>query len=1759
MTLPYTLSPGLRLAQLTVLAALLHAVTLYAQTPDGLLQPAFAVDSLQPDACEAFVDGRPAGKAEAEAVAAACGLAAPGDTGWAADILVGRRRDFRIALRAPVAVGTVCTPVYTGPRRQGRDVLYGRFVSLLRPEAPFPGDVTREEHWMILPPGVVKTLPEPAATRAIRVTWLSLDPVEVRPDSADNQLGPLLCLGGRFYSALDTGAATHSGGRPGDDPDVWVYDWREPRALAGLVAAADGRQPAWDVRILPASRPIAPAMAADNDWDALGPFTIRPGLQCVPFTPALSAHALRLTNAWAHGDGRLVGVLLPLVALGPDEIPPAFEVPPPPVRLSYDMPFDGIAAVQIHEKAGGRPVRRLYAETAKDKGAVADGWDLRDDAGLYVAPGDYEWRALVRPPFRLTYQMTAYNAGQPAWWAPPPGKGGGGWLADHGTPNAAAAMGDMMWFGSLCAESGHVAIATDLDGNKLWGTHHIAHGFRGPSHIACDTQAAYLVAHELVNRVIPSRDFQMRQVFTCVPTAELPWNPVGYDATIGGAVARDGRLYWSINAPPESWLASAFTADVIDPGKCFPGVGLIKGKGRRGGQDDKNYTIEEYDELMQLYATFLTGRTPRETRTLADLPLASSTQASFGDAPAEGELAGSVVVVFTQPVTVGAVLVPDARIKVFALNPELDARTVLTPKLITEMPGAEKTRDAVSDDFQAMVEELADDEEKAGRDWIPLVVEGQAAGRPGVAVAQAGGIKTTALRYQVKRLVYSQVMTHRLGNCAGAARRVFREGAETPEGGWMAERPAGRVFNALRPGVMALVWPQPQRLRGLAFDYPLLISGGRGAEDGGFAIDVWAGDGDPAAALEAEAGWQPVTTIGPDPIFNGYFAQTPTCKQADFGRVVTTRALRVRCMTGRENQAGFRAVVAWTPLGDDPADLPRHLNERISVLRMPALDDDEGQAVVERHIPLPQPGQLAFDNQGTLHAISDGRVVRVPLDDSGPPTVIVEKESLGTARGLAVDAEGFIYVADAQSATVRVFDPRDGHLARTIGAGRQQLGAWDPARLDNPMQIAVDRLGRLWVADASYQPKRIQRFDREGRPDRAFLGPTQYGSGGWLDHGDRTRIYYNGMRFKLDWDHFQWKLDSLVFRPGDPRSLEGAAPPERPVYHKGRRYLVGPCRMEGPSILAVICQEKGDVAVPAAAVGTLDNWGDVRTRPDLRDAFGDLDGGNFLFAWSDTSGDGQPQLAEVQTIPAPGRGFGSWAVGEDLTLYAVGNTGYRLAPTQIRDDGVPVYDLKRLETFTTFTHGEGARTQTVWGTEDGRIFMIGTRLIAADGKTRLWEYFNEFARHEGFYHSGFGYDRPPGVLNQEHKPIGHFRVGTEEYFVTNTDQGDLFCYTADGMFVGCIFGGPAGYGLRRWTMPEWEADKTDLSDVRLGQEHYQGCVVKADDGRVYAVAGHNHMSLVRVDGFEQVQRLAGALAVSAEDLDRTRDWDLQRSALEGARRERKACRVPFLSRDPQVTGELTSWPPDLFVVIHETSQRGAHTGVVRTIHAKGALAYSEKYLHVAARALDPSPMQNTARDPVRVFQGGDAVDVTLGLDPAADPARRGPVAGDLRLVFSIVRGEPTAVLYRPVAPDVPKAEAVRFESPVGMTALDQVKILREARVAVQTGTDSEGRRFWSLTAAVPWSALDAEPPAEGVVLRGDIGILRSDPNGVLTAGRLYWSGKGQTVVCDVPSEARLAPALWGELHFAASSLLDLGAEDSFVPTPGADVEDILGP
>jgi hypothetical protein len=154
-------------------------------------------------------------------------------------------------------------------------------------------------------------------------------------------------------------------------------------------------------------------------------------------------------------------------------------------------------------------------------------------------------------------------------------------------------------------------------------------------------------------------------------------------------------------------------------------------------------------------------------------------------------------------------------------------------------------------------------------------------------------------------------------------------------------------------------------------------------------------------------------------------------------------------------------------------------------------------------------------------------------------------------------------------------------------------------------------------------------------------------------------------------------------------------------------------------------------------------------------------------------------------------------------------------------------------------------------------------------------------------------------------------------------------------------------------------------------------------------------------------------------------------------------------------------------------------------------------------------------------QPGGCLDLQLGTDPAADPARKKPVAGDLRLLVTRVNRKTVAMLYRALVPGTKEADQVAFASPVSTIWFDKVE-------DVSAQVELAGNKDGDYEISVPLAVLGLRP-REGMRLRGDIGILRGQKG--QTQARVLWANKATGITADIPSEAALEPALWGWLEF----------------------------
>ena len=167
---------------------------------------------------------------------------------------------------------------------------------------------------------------------------------------------------------------------------------------------------------------------------------------------------------------------------------------------------------------------------------------------------------------------------------------------------------------------------------------------------------------------------------------------------------------------------------------------------------------------------------------------------------------------------------------------------------------------------------------------------------------------------------------------------------------------------------------------------------------------------------------------------------------------------------------------------------------------------------------VPQPRQLCAAGEKRVYVVSDAKAI-VALDPAtGQIRPVVG--GLRNASAVAVDPDGLIYVALGEPENqVKVFRP-DGQLVRAIGrpGGRHLLGPWQQDGMAFARGIAVDRQGQLWVAEADMWPKRISVWDaKTGRFLREFFGPTAYGAtGGAINPVDPSLMVGHGCEWRID-------------------------------------------------------------------------------------------------------------------------------------------------------------------------------------------------------------------------------------------------------------------------------------------------------------------------------------------------------------------------------------------------------------------------------------------------------------------------------------------------------------------------------------------------------------------------------------------------------------------------------------------------------------------
>jgi hypothetical protein len=827
-------------------------------------------------------------------------------------------------------------------------------------------------------------------------------------------------------------------------------------------------------------------------------------------------------------------------------------------------------------------------------------------------------------------------------------------------------------------------------------------------------------------------------------------------------------------------------------------------------------------------------------------------------------------------------------------------------------------------------------------------------------------------------------------------------------------------------------------------------------------------------------------------------------------------------------------------------------HDGILVASLPVLKQllivDVAEGKVLGTAPLADPKGLAFDATGRLLAVSGKQVLRYRPNgaDLGKAETFLGA-GLEDPQQLAFDADGKLYVSDAgASHQVKVFGA-DGKPVRAIGtAWTPGTGPHDPNHMTHPLGVSISSDGHLWVAEHDHQPKRISVWTLDGKLVKAFYGPPQYGGGGALDPRDKSRFYFNGMEFKIDWEKGTSRLVNVFYRADSnqyaaPKGHAADGAPETALYVNGRQYMTN-CFNSNPTngtSMAFLWEMRGGVAVPVAAVGQANAWDLLRDEafkaawPEKTDPKGDYWKNASMFSWSDLNDDGKVQIDELKIVKGRSGGV---VVHPDLSMLT--STGLKLAPQGFTPKGAPIYDMTKAEAFIQGTQGglSSGGDQAMTSKSGWTILSIGPRPFGADSMAGvkdgrpMWSYPSMWPGLHASHNAAM--PDHPGELLGTTRLLGGFvsPKGSDagDLWAINGNMGNVYLMTVDGLFVATLW---KDGRTASWAIPVAQRGMS-VKNASLNAEDFWPTITQTEDGGIYITVGvETTNTIVRVEGLETIRRIPEfPVRVTKELLAQVSEYFVKRDLARAQREGTGTLAVAIRKTAPVVDGNLDDWADAAWVTIDSRTNQVGDWGHEEA-KTRAALAVAGDRLYAAFKTGDPNHLRNSGEALPMLFKTGGALDLMLGTDPGANPKRDKPAAGDVRLVVTMAKGKPMAALYRAVVPGT--QTPVPFSSPWRTVTFDRVDdVSSQVELAAGGETDSKKKGDRGLFEfSIPLAVLGLKPEG-GKTIKGDIGLLRG--NGFQTMQRVYWQNKSTGLISDVPGEAMLMPQLWGKLQFVVT-------------------------
>ncbi len=1738
-------------------------------------EAAFAADTLDLSQCKQSLNGAETVASPAHVLNALGLKPANGKGGESGVWSAGRAADdkkstfhYFVALTGPTQMGGISFSTPDG------DGFVSRKVYFLKSDVAAPSS-EKDSDWEQLTPTATSAffvLPAGFKTRAFRVSEIrsrgtsTLEALHFFKrrlyDATPEAIGigergpfcspPSSLIRGQLWqnAALDpdpTSKATRIARAAVSDvaPSWFILNWEQARVVSGIFLRSNALQ--FKLYAYTGDGRVNPALAGPDDWARVSYSIIHednhahdkttPSSRWMAFEPvktqAVKILVLGCAPTSVGNGGSTTGVFSlaafsALTDLGDAPVPVAKANDAPAFQFDYELTQAGETALSVNG-SDGRHVRNLFAQQPLAEGKQSGAWDLKDDSGRMVEPGVYKWEAINAPPVELHYAMTvtpnveARSAERTPWNQEISGPHG--WLADHAMATTCTTLGDKVYFGAPGVEGGNSFIECDLKGVRQWGKVNFG-AWTGVGHLASDDAAVLIHAGNTIYNMNPATH-EIREL--------CPANTPQRKGYLQSIAARGGKLYMA-RSSPVPFIDNAIVDWQVDLEHCLP----LYPKEIRG-----NFRTVPNPRVDFLRVLRLTGTPPGQTEAPDDRPqqhwpvYLESTQ---GNGRKQ-----FVVVALTEPVAIGSIVFPHPGGKLNIRFSALKSQAPYPPNAAREAdwipfeangkPGWECVAappNTVTRALRITFAQPGDDMD----DMLDTSVENPAGKKTGTENLFSGGSEkkddAPGKRGWTGRLEGLKILRRRLTNLFPEAKVRVNSGTVAPDGVWDAKRTES--ITPQNPGIYVMEWDAAKNVCGVAIKE---IDGAK------TEIDIWAG-ADGAIPLDGPDGWKHVATyeqarrLWYEPDFNRNDNARYMDGYVNFDKEIKTRSVRLRVVEqwigdehyphGLRRDMGGRTldprrcrIFGVAPLGNLGGEAP--LDTR-AYQGLDIVDTQTGK--LQETVNLDPGYSLAVNPAGEVCTLRDFGIQRIDLKTAQTTPIV---QGLKSPERLAVDAAGnyYVFCGHEGGSIIRVFD-KDGKPVREIGhAGGLQPGPWDPQRLSNVNALCADAAGNLWVQDTDDQPRRTVQFKTDGTFVQELLGNAHYGGGGTLNRYDLSRGYLGRVEFEIDWEKRAARVRGILADKIYGEDLTS-------VRVKERMYLVTTplsVRAEQPFGAVYLYDDAKGTARLAAAFGDAAHF-EPLYQPEIVAMMKGKTPRQFQFIWTDRNGDGKVQGSEVQLEPkAADANVVIGRFDEELGCVS-GKSIYEVK--EFLADGTPVYEK----------HALTAPASGLFRLKGGNIFAINGQsptsrslenAVYSPQGQHLWGYPVEHPSVSGLWLPPWR----PGYVTNQFAVIGHetARAGDlNEYLVIHANNGQWNIWTADGFLAGHIL----YHALDRRTKffgPATSAFGTRMDPLSGGQEMFHGFFTQSEkDGRAYIIAGGNYMSIMEVKGLEKFKRTRGEVRVTPEDIQRVH---LRES--ENTRREIVST-VPLIEcrrapKTPKIDGvhENDEWP--------EPSAKMDDISFTMT--------YDAQFLYLCFSGSGLSALKNSGTEFQRTFKTGACLDLQIGTDPKADPARQQPAAGDVRVLMTFAQGKPRVVLYQPVSPGARPDEGWEtFTAVAGKTHFDRVVLLDKAQLA----SDSNNYGTLSVEAAIPIKDLGLKI-VPGLRLKMDWGVLSSqDGNKVDT--RAYWTNKTANGTSDESLESRLEPHLWGYVEFpgGATGAKNLPAFDRD-EKKGGDILEIL--